>query len=427
MEKQNMHAKLFVLALAATVTTGAAHAETKLGFPIGEKSAIHTNLDLGVAYDSNFARLATALSDWRALIRPGLAVDVPGSSLAFRLASQLTVNQFFGTGNADTVNPDKTRFGGDVTLNFRAGSKRSPVALSFDNVFARTPTFFETPGAVASDEFRTPEWYNRTDAKVTLRPGGGALELDVGYENNLALFYENNDRAAYRHGAVVEARLRFLPKTFMVLHLDGSLFTPNDWTAANSELRSAPYHATVGLAGLITRRLGAVVSAGIGDAMTFEENYFSSLSAANQRTVVGTAQLTYDFNEQSTMSLGYNRDVKAVLALHNYRADSIFVSSTIGIGPRLSLGLLGRLDFRRFGSQGYSAGGTALVVPGENVRVVTGDVRLEYWFFEFLNASLNYRVMNQDGDGAVSTLSLQDYLTDNFTRHQGFFSLGLEY
>src|SRR5688572_3794271 len=89
--------------VAAALVPLSAHAQSQgVGFPIREKSRIHTNLDLGVGFDSNPDPFDSAtdddVSDWKALIRPGILINVPGSSLQFDLRSQLSINQYFGVG-----------------------------------------------------------------------------------------------------------------------------------------------------------------------------------------------------------------------------------------------------------------------------------------------------------------------------------------
>src|SRR5438045_3817168 len=98
-----MNTKLSLLAamaaLAVPLTARAqtpqnlpATAQTGYGFPIGEKSRIHTALDLGVAYDTNPDRFTSSEmnagnpgGDWKAVIRPGLNIVVPGKTLSANL------------------------------------------------------------------------------------------------------------------------------------------------------------------------------------------------------------------------------------------------------------------------------------------------------------------------------------------------------
>src|SRR5262245_57374617 len=83
---------------------GAAEGGATTGIPIGEKSRIHTELTLGVAFDSNVQRndpdLVDRDPDGRLLIRPGIGVDVPGQSLRLGFATHASINYFFGVGNS---------------------------------------------------------------------------------------------------------------------------------------------------------------------------------------------------------------------------------------------------------------------------------------------------------------------------------------
>src|SRR5688572_789368 len=100
------------------------------GFPIGEKSRIHTELTLGVAFDSNVARLDSDISgttdpDGRMIIRPGISVDVPGSSVKLGFGTHATINWFFLAGDADQHN--RANVGADATLDFALGSRKSVI------------------------------------------------------------------------------------------------------------------------------------------------------------------------------------------------------------------------------------------------------------------------------------------------------------
>src|SRR5262245_48965461 len=137
-------------ALVAVFTPLSASAQSHgIGFPVGEKSRVHTNLDVGVGYDSNPLRLSTEsgnLPDWKALIRPGLLVNVPGSSLQFDMRTQLTISQFFGTGGKEA----ETKFGTLIGAKLRAGQRDSVVGFALDETLVRTPTQIDDLGSFAA-------------------------------------------------------------------------------------------------------------------------------------------------------------------------------------------------------------------------------------------------------------------------------------
>ena len=111
------------------------------GFPIGEKSRIHAELTLGVAFDSNVSRLDPDLAgdrdpDGRMLIRPGVSVDVPGCSIRLGLGAHASVNYFFKVGNASNKH-GPTNVGADATLDFGLGSKSSVVGFTLSGHLIR--------------------------------------------------------------------------------------------------------------------------------------------------------------------------------------------------------------------------------------------------------------------------------------------------
>ncbi|MCK6548435.1 hypothetical protein L6R52_21485 [Myxococcota bacterium] len=392
---------------ALTVSASAFAQSPTYGFPIGEKSRIHTNLDLGVGYDSNPDRRTTNISDWRALIRPGLDVNVPGSGLALDLGAHLAISQFFGVDQ-----PSDTTFGGSVAAKLRLGRREAPVGFQLENTLVRTPDYLDESGTIAADERLYKQWNNQGKAVLALRPGGGALSFDVGYTNTMS-FYDDNAQGqpllpwSQRHGAMFDAKLRFLPKTAAVFHADFSFFSVDEEVGASKE--STPYNVTLGLVGQVTPRISTHLAVGFGDTLTWDDGFFSATDASNKRTLIATVEGTYDFTEASRLTIGYRRQVQPVIVLSNFRRDALFAQAQVAIGARLLTKLMAQYEFRNYGEGDRDA------------QLLTGDARIEYWFFEFLQAALNYRLIRQSTD-APDPLLLQEY-----TRHEAFMFVGLRY
>src|SRR5207248_4456655 len=142
-------------------------------------------------------------------------------------------------------------------------------------------------------------------AVVSLRPGGGALNIDVGYQNRLS-FYDNSFLGASQlHGGLIDARLRFLPRTALAFHGDFSAFKPNDQSNQHTPTEvSTPYNVWLGLIGQVTPHIATNLQVGFGDALTWSNGFFSSVSSDNRRTIIGTAELTYVFFGSSRVTLG---------------------------------------------------------------------------------------------------------------------------
>lgn len=384
-----------------------------LGFPIGTKSRIHTNFETSAGFDSNPVRQVAAAgvpapekSDWKAQFRPMINVDVPGESLNFGFRSMLLIEQFFGTqGSA------KTHFGGHLGLNLGLGSEQSVVGFELNDSLSRTPTFFQELGqGLAGDELNLLQWRNKGLANLILRPGGGALEFRLGYGNDLG-FYDSAPTSE-RHMINFEAKLRFLPKTALVFGGDLSFFSSQ--TRAQfpaSPNKGTPLALTLGLQGQITTRMTATARVGYGDSLVWAGDFFSTAALSNVRTFITNLRVGFAFTPSSELSLGYDRTVRPVIVNDAYISDAINARVQWGImGGRLTLGAYGLLEFRTFASPAAQ-------------RIVTGDFRAEYWFFDWLRGVLDYQLINQFADRTVAASAT----LPNYTRHQVMLGVGFYY
>lgn len=399
--------------------------QQNVGFPVGEKSRLHANLDLGLAFDSNPDRFpdASRQSGTRAIIRPSVGLEVPGTTYSLGLTAGLTIGQFFATGSRAA----STDFGGDVGLNARAGSPDSAVAFRVTDLLARTPTYLSQLGAFPADERRFQAWTNRGEAVVTFRPGGRALDLDLGYTN--ALYLYDNLPKSQQHGALFEARLRFLPKTSLLFHSDISFFSTNESGTTPAGMpnptggtlgptrKSTPYNLLVGLVGQVTERLSAQLTAGFGDSLTWQDGFFSGGTAAdNRRNFIATALFAYAFGDSALFSLGYQRKIVPIIVLDSYLSNALQARLVWGIG-RMSLGLFGEYSFISYSR------------IDANPQLLVGDARADYWFTDYLTAGLNYRVLRQGNVGvaAMAGTPAASSLLEEYTRHLLVASVGVHY
>jgi hypothetical protein len=380
-----------------------------IGFPIGEKSRIHTLLDLGAGFDSNPDRVGSSVmghggSDWFALIRPGVHAAVPGNDVMVDLLGQLDINQYFGSGSQVA----QTNFGTFINGAFRLGSDTSLLNFSLNDQVIRTPSYLDDLGTVAAEERRYAQWYNRGTAAVTLRPGGGALSFDLGYLNSVIAFDDPLFGTSIQNGGFFDAKLKFLPKTALDFHADFSAYSTN---TNNLPQHSTPYNVWLGLIGQITPHLVANLTAGFTDTLTWDNGFFSGLSGTNRRTISATAELTYSPLEMLAVMLGYRRYAQPIVVLQNYVDDTVYARLALRLGTRLLLTGFGQFEARSYGG-------------GQSAKLVTTDARLEYYFFNFLSAALNYRVLIQtDAQG----MAPNNLLLDNYTRQQALLLVALKY
>lgn len=427
-------------ALVLTQVSDAASAEAqvnRLGFPVGEKSKLHTNLSVATAYDANPRRReddrttpdideGEGVDDVRILIRPSIELDVPGQNGAFRLRLGSTISQFLGTGSSAG---SETRFGLDANLYLRIGSQRSAVAFIIENSPILTPTVMDELGTIGSDEVLFPALSNVGKAYLTLRPGGGALEFDIGYKNNYVIYLRDQTVDApddgFFHNAFIESRLKFLPKTALVFYGDFGWFDPSnpEQGGPQSTLESNPFSVMVGLIGQITRKLSAEVRVGYAETLAWQRGRgrFSVTSPSNQRTVVGLASVTWDVLRTARVTLSYQRSLQPTIALTSFITDAIRLRGNWNI-DRLVLGLYAEAQFRDFGTQETSPSAD---VAEPTASLVFGGARADYYFLDWLVGGLNYRLMIQDSNDSSRGFAVP--ALGSFERHQVIAQVGVRY
>jgi hypothetical protein len=364
-------------------------------------------IDLGLGYDSNPGQGVVGVDDWKAQFLPAISVTVPGSSITLDARAQLSIETYFGT--AAGASSDAF-VGGNINVAFSAGSSDSVVGFELAEALIRTPTFIsfeqEGLGAVGADEVAFLQWYNRGDANVVLRPGGGALEFRIGYGNELRLFDSSSE--SQKHMANVEAKLRFLPKTAVAFNADLGFYSDT------ADFKANPYNLSLALLGQITEGLTVIARLGYGDTLAYlqGEAFFGATSPSNIRSVITNLRLEYTFASGTSLSAGYDRSVRQAIGSGNgYASDSPYLRAEVQIGDRFTLAALGRVEFRTF----------AAIAPTS--RVYVADARVDYWFFEFLRGGLAYMMIVNEADvGGAVGLQLPDG-----ARHQVLLTTGLYY
>lgn len=436
------------------------------GFAVGDKSRIHVNLNVGVGYDTNpgrggeFTVLDDAerertsagdaeAADAKLQLRPGFDINVPGREFTLGLGAKFSLEQFFGTSDGTDSN---TEYGGDAHVSMTAGAPDSTLGLELDATLARSPTFFDDLGTDGASELRNAFWALRGRLNTVIRPGGGALEFRLGYSPGFTLYDSlPNDQ---HHAIGLEAKLRFLPKTAALFAAQFGFYDDSDDEAAVQDAtrrrKANPYSVELGLQGQLTENLTATARVGFGDALVWKtgEDFFGESFADTQRTVIAKARLQWAFDEKKDIWLGYNRRVVPVVMLRSFVGDAIQLGTNIGVGDNLGFGLQGELEFRDYADRELRVeirnDGTNALVDARDITAkysamrVKVDARIEYWFFDFLNAQLVYQLAMQAGKnggipdpGAGNSLKTNDpdgiLLVNDYTKHLALLVIGFHY
>jgi hypothetical protein len=189
----------------------------------------------------------------------------------------------------------------------------------------------------------------RAGAAINWRPGGGVLEWSLGYDMAYVAF-ESAVFASFSsvsHSAVLKGRWLFLPRTALLYSGDyGVLTYPNG--NSNVKPQGSPLSSRLGINGLITNHLGALVIVG-WKSMFFDSN-------ENYDSIVGNAELTWyplprpDLAPEaatvglSAISLGYRRDASASYLGNYVQVDGVYAKSSYFFGGMVLASLEAGVD-----------------------------------------------------------------------------------
>ena len=421
----NFLKSIFVSTLSLFSVTAFA-AGPDLGFPLGEKSKLHTNLSLGVGYDSNPGRddEGRVAEGVKSRVSPSIAISVPGSAFSLGINGGLNIDQF-----VDGAKPCGRGAGGDTTatclggyagFSIRGGGSNSVLGFEIDGGLVATPTDVLAPPAASADgstsnevrlmtdlgtdEVRHPATSYVTSPRFVLRPGGGALEFRLGYGLKFLNYEGLGDEQ--RHSGNFEAKLRFLPRTAVVMNADFSTWQgTGSGAAAGSEISSTPYNLTVGLRGQLTQRIQVDINGGYGDPLTEDEQFA-------QQGFITRSSLRYTIAEGMKVELGYSRMIEPSLRVYSYVYDRPHINASFTVAERLNMGLAASYEWREFAT-------------GAKDNVALAGLRADYQFFDFLRAGLSYQFMDNSPDNENSTGS-GDAL-ETFTRQIFMLNISLNY
>jgi hypothetical protein len=219
----------------------------------------------------------------------------------------------------------------DASLNV---SPDRPLGADFVAGFARVTQPFNTPGVLT---FNHKVYHGGADLRW--RPGGGLLEWNLGYGARGTTF----DQVDYglnnvEHGARTRGLWRFLPKTGLIYQGEVQ-FVKRLYTS--TRLRDSTTVASqLGLNGLITSKLGALVMGG------WRAGFYGAGSSGiveDLDTPIGRAELTWFISGNaalegstnrgfSTLKLGYFRDGYASELSNYYVVDKGYLELSMLIG-----------------------------------------------------------------------------------------------
>lgn len=301
-------------------------------------------------------------------VTPSFSFGTPGDqrldgqrpSFTYRGSVAGSYREFIGTEVNDQRNMNvHATFRGDILPG-------RPVGVGFFAGYQRFVQPSALPGVAVS--------FNRSDlnagTEVIVIPGGGTLDMHLGYQFYGAL-YESSQGAAFTnftHELSFKNRWRFRPKTSLFTETGLSFVNyPNADRSVLALNDAIPFRTRAGLNGLLTPRLSLLGALGYsatflaGQGVQTSTSQFDSLNAQLEGTIylTGTAAPSNDptaITAVSTLTLGYTRDV-IVGSAQSFQSRPTYI---FGGGQNTTLGSYTGLD-KFYGRLSYMFAGRAVI------------------------------------------------------------------
>lgn len=356
------------LLLAAAPLAAAADGN---GLAVGGRARLHASFETEERYDSlaalggigNSNTVALDPADLITHLRPGLRLDAPGSEATFTGAARLDYEFFAGLA-AETRSLSFLGAFADADLALGRGG---PVGFSLGDHFSRTDRTSNPALGVGSITDA-----NALDGKLSLRPGGGALTLSLGYLFAIES-YELHDAGnvacpagdlscdgskfsgfgSRTQRAAADVRWRFLPKTALVLE---GAWAHRTYASGALNINTSPLTTSLSLVGLVTEKVRVVLKGGY-------ENTFAA-GGENFSGFVGQAEVGWEPRETTRFSAGVLRTAEPVSDAYGWYDDwRGYVASSLLFAGRVLVtagATADRLGFANRGRVDLQLGGNAL-------------------------------------------------------------------
>ncbi len=382
---------------------------------------MHVGIGAEAGYDSNVFYGATDAKGSAILrILPYAEVTntarngaVP-SELFFDLGAALTYREYL---SSDPLIKEQRAFMPSVYGNLEFG-KLQTLGLGVTESFNRSedPPYLSVPSTqpIIRD-------INQATVGVRWAPGGGRLAGVLLYTNTIDAFETDNLRIANSMGHLLTLDMtwKWLPKTALVLQVSqGYISYFNNAANGASKATSFPFHAMVGLRGLITSKLTANIL--VGYANGFYDTTRPGPSGFRGNFTAGV-DLNYRPSLLTTIALGYRRDfVNAVLG-DFYYLDSVYLNAGQAIAGRVGAGLSLRYDSRSVQNIPLANGG--FTSRHDNYWQVGANI--DYHIQDWTYVGVAYTLMDNSSD--YNQFSALDPGRVNYLKQLVFARLGVTY
>lgn len=181
--------------------------------------------------------------------------------------------------------------------------------------------------------------YNHAELGMSIRPGGGALQINTSYAFNFDLFDDWSDGDIFYHEVRLLATWDFFPKTTLLI--DGD-WRYSKWRnpSGRHRVNSMPLRVLAGLKGFVTKKMALIIKGGYGQG--FYE------TGSDIQTFIGEAGLGFKFTDTTLLEFGYDRDFTDSFYASWYVGDSGYLKFGQQLAQRVNIELGARYTYVQY-------------------------------------------------------------------------------
>jgi hypothetical protein len=424
-----------IVALSAMVWSGFARSQTASppvtaaitegpGIKAGERAVFHLGINTDLRYDSNiFYSDLNPTGVFALRLSPNLELATRGAPRGGDRPHMLDFRFYAGMDYTEWLHGD-SNISRHRTFGVNAGAgliilPGYPVTITLSDNFVRMS---QPPYSVGNPNIDRDS--NTLGLDLAIKPGGGRLQLNIGYAFGVD-FYESpvyRDLNRFTHRLVLRLMWKFFPKT--AIYIEGVETPTQYFNPGTPHPDSYPLHVTAGLVGLITAKLNIRLWAGYANG--FYQARPGMLVNPSPNTGVAGIDLGWRPTIFSSGVLGFKHDFVDSLIGSFYDIDSVYIGWTQIIWRFVASV---RFQYSNLRFQGIDPAYTGLTSPDRTDHLIQFGARIDYQFKNYLALGVGYD-LNYNNTNAVlmgGTMAAPNLIPLNYLKNEVWLRLTVKY
>ena len=369
-------------------------------------------------------------------IVPAVALKNPHPrTLGFTLGVETDVRLYISD-NADVSDQQNVGVKADLALDILP---RGPVTVTLYDVFRRD---------LQTRNFDSPQTYNQNlnkgGVRVSIHPGGGALNIALGYGFAISKFDDYPMGDYLFHEIQLLTTWRFYPKTAAFLEVLSEI---RDWDTEPDRGRfvdGAPIRVNLGLSGYLTKKLAVLLKLGYGNGLYESGPNFGDVDCEGSsevdkcrfvgflNTLLVHAEVAARFTPTVLLAAGYKRDFRDSFYGNFYTEGTTYLRGQFRFWRRV--GLEFALGYHLIDFAPWDPGAEGI----PNVRVshtrrrdqaVSANVKVDVDITRWIGVTLGYETRAVFSNFFIEEVRAGGVFIDygRYTRHQVYASVNVRY